>query len=94
MHVASFPTLATTLLDMVQPSMESLLAQPVDLMEHNLQTATRAPRGAGEPEEVVVASKLLHLTESILPPRITVAKWPFEPLRVAQAHHLTPCASI
>jgi predicted HD phosphohydrolase len=40
------------------------LAQPVDLMEHNLQTATRALR-AGEPEEVVVASVLHDVTESI-----------------------------
>jgi predicted HD phosphohydrolase len=57
-------TLATTLLDMVRSQHGVFLAQPVDLMEHNLQTATRALR-AGEPEEVVVASLLHDVTESI-----------------------------
>jgi predicted HD phosphohydrolase/alpha-ketoglutarate-dependent taurine dioxygenase len=56
--------LATTLLDMVRKQHGIFLAQPVDLMEHALQTATRALR-AGEPEEVVVASLLHDATESI-----------------------------
>jgi predicted HD phosphohydrolase len=56
--------LATTLLDMVRSQHGIFLAQPVDLMEHALQTATRALR-AGEPEEVVVASLLHDATESI-----------------------------
>jgi predicted HD phosphohydrolase/alpha-ketoglutarate-dependent taurine dioxygenase len=56
--------LATTLLDMVRSQHGIFLAQPVDLMEHALQTATRALR-AGEPEEVVVASLLHDTTESI-----------------------------
>jgi predicted HD phosphohydrolase/alpha-ketoglutarate-dependent taurine dioxygenase len=56
--------LATTLLDMVQSQHGIFLAQPVDLMEHALQTATRALR-AGEPEEVIVASLLHDATESL-----------------------------
>jgi predicted HD phosphohydrolase/alpha-ketoglutarate-dependent taurine dioxygenase len=56
--------LATTLMDMLRSQHGVFLAQPVDLMEHNLQTATRALR-AGEPEEVVVASLLHDVTESI-----------------------------
>jgi predicted HD phosphohydrolase/alpha-ketoglutarate-dependent taurine dioxygenase len=56
--------LATTLLNMVRSQHGIFLAQPVDLMEHALQTATRALR-AGEPEEVVVASLLHDATESL-----------------------------
>merc|ERR1712183_1099481 len=41
------------------------LGQPVDLMEHGLQTATRAYRG-GESADIIVMSLFHDMTESIV----------------------------
>jgi predicted HD phosphohydrolase len=53
------------LLKMLEAQRGDTLGQPVDLYEHNLQTASRAYRG-GESEETVVVSLFHDLTETIV----------------------------
>ena len=56
--------LPETLLAMMRAQRGAFLGQPVDLLEHGLQTATRAER-SGESVDVVVASLLHDVTETL-----------------------------
>ena len=58
--------LGARLLEMLAAQRGAFLGAPVDLYEHGLQTATRALRG-GENDDVVVASLLHDVTETINP---------------------------